>query len=365
LFLIKKMWYKRSMNIESIAKKAGVSTATVSLALNNRRGVSKHTRERILGIVRDVGYKKRPSRALLRGTVQLLKLIRHGHTLNENHNVFISDYIDGIAHKAKDVQLRVEFSSVPAGTTINDITCQMDQQDVAGFLVLGTELSADDIHRIASTQRPVVFLDTFHDFLPYDFVDMNNLDSVYLAVSRLAQTGHRTIGMVTSPVNVVNFRIREEGFRKSLAALGRRVDEEFIFPVDSTYEGAYRDFSSLLSSGKHLPEGLFCCNDIVCLGVSRALREAGCRVPGDVSLIGFDNLPASAHNDPPLTTIRVSNKEIGSTAVLLLKERIANPQKPGSKVMIAGELVARQSVRRGPEKAAEHRSVVAPGDISR
>lgn len=337
------------MNIESIAKKAGVSAATVSLALNNRHGVSKVTRELILGIVREVGYRKRPSRAVTRGTVQFLKLVRHGHTLNENHNVFISDYIDGITHKAKDVQLRVEFSSAPGSTTINDITCQMDQQDVAGFLVLGTELSADDIHTIASGQRPVVFLDTFHDFLPYDFVDMNNLDSVFLAVSRLVQSGHRSIGMVTSPVNVVNFRIREEGFRKSLAALGHCADEELIFPVDSTYEGAYRDFSSLLASGRRIPDGLFCCNDIVCLGVARALREAGRRVPRDVSLIGFDNLPASAHNDPPLTTIRVSNEEIGSAAILLLKERIENPEKPSSKVMIAGKLVDRQSVRHEPD----------------
>jgi len=342
------------MNLESIAKRAGVSAATVSLALNNRQGVSKRTRERILGIVKETGYKKRPSRALMRGTVQFLKLIRHGHTLNENHNVFISDYIDGITHKANDVQLRVEFSSASVSTTINDITYQMDQQDVAGFLVLGTELSADDVHSIASSQRPVVFLDTMYDFLPYDFVDMNNIDSVYLAVFRLVQAGHRTVGMVTSPVNVVNFRIRDEGFRKSLTALGCRVEEELIFPVDSTYEGAYRDFSSLLSSGRRLPEGLFCCNDIVCLGVVRALKEAGYRVPGDISLIGFDNLPASAHSDPPLTTIRVSNKEIGSAAILLLKERIENPEKPSSKVMIAGQLVERQSVRRGTAEAAKN-----------
>ena len=333
------------MNLESIAKRAGVSAATVSLALNNRHGVSSKTRERILGIAREVGYKKRPSRALMRGTVQFLKLIRHGHTLNENHRVFISDYIDGITHRAKDLQLRVEFSSAPASATVDDITLQMDQQDVAGFLVLGTELTPDDIHAIASAQRPVVFLDTIHDFLPYDFVDMNNLDSVYLAVSRLVRSGHRTVGMATSPVNVVNFRIREEGFRRSLAALGQRVDEELFFPVDSTYEGAYRDFAAFLAAGRRLPEGLFCCNDIACLGVARALREAGCRVPADISLIGFDNLPASAHADPPLTTIKVSNKEIGSAAVLLLKERIENPEKPCSKVMIAGQLVERQSVR--------------------
>ena len=134
------------MNLEGIAQKAGVSTATVSLALNNRQGVSRRTRDRILGIAKEVGYKKRPSRAMVRGTVQLLKLIRHGHTLNQDHNVFIADYIDGITHKAKDVHLRVEFASTPATTDISELTLQMDQQDVAGFLILGTELSARGHH---------------------------------------------------------------------------------------------------------------------------------------------------------------------------------------------------------------------------
>jgi len=335
------------MNIVGIAKKAGVSTATVSLALNNRHGVSRRTRERILRIAKEVGYKKRPSRALMRGTVQFFKIIRHGHTLNQDHNVFISDYIDGITHRAKDVQMRVEFSSVPATAGLGDITLQMEQQDVAGFLVLGTELSPDEILAISSVQRPMVFLDTCHDFLPFDFVDMNNADSVFLAVSRLMRAGHRRIGMVTSPVNVVNFRIREEGFRKALAHLDCPVDEEMIFPVDSTFHGAYGEFSALLASGRAMPEALFCCNDIVCLGVVRALREAGRRVPDDISLIGFDNLPASAHSDPPLTTIRVANKEIGAAAISLLKERIENPEKPCSKVLIGGELVERQSVRGG------------------
>ena len=79
--------------------------------------------------------------------------------------------------------------------------------------------------------------------------------------------------------------------------------------------------------------------------MARALREAGISVPKDISLIGFDNLPAAAHSDPPLTSIRVSNKEIGSAAIALLKERIETPQKPSSKVMVSGELVDRQSVR--------------------
>ena len=333
------------MNIVGIAKKAGVSTATVSLALNNRHGVSRRTRERILRIAKEVGYTKRPSRALMRGTVQFLKIIRHAHTLNQDHNVFISDYIDGISHRARDVQMRVEFSSVSAASGLADITAQMEQQDVAGFLVLGTELTAEDVRALATVQRPMVFLDTCHDFLPFDFVDMANEDSVFLAVSHMAGRGHRRIGMVTSRVNVVNFRIREEGFRRALAALGHPVDEGLIFPVDSTFHGAYGEFSALIASGRKLPDALFCCNDIVCLGVLRALREAGRRVPEDISLVGFDNLPASAHSDPPLTTIRVANKEIGAAAITLLKERIENPEKPCSKVLIGGDLVERQSVR--------------------
>ncbi len=331
------------MNLESIAKKAGVSAATVSLALNNRRGVSPTTREKILGIVRETGYKKRPSRGVTRGSVQFLKLIRHGHTLNEDHNVFIADYIDGITHKAKEVQLRVEFSSMSATMTMNDIVYSMGQQDVAGFIVLGTELTAEDVTSIAAVQKPVVFLDTYYDFLSCDFVDMNNLDSVALVVSRLVETGHRTIGMVSSPVTVTNFRLREEGFKACLAQRG--LSPDYMFSVDSTFQGASRDFAACLCAGARLPEALFCCNDIVCLGVAKALKEAGYRVPLDISLIGFDNLPASMHSDPPLTTIRVSKREIGSKAILLLKERMENPDKPSSKVLVGGDLVERQSVR--------------------
>jgi DNA-binding LacI/PurR family transcriptional regulator len=333
------------MNIDAIARKAGVSAATVSLALNNRHGVSKKTRERILGIVKDVGYKKRSSRASQRGTIQFLKIIRHGHTLNEDHNVFIADYIDGITHTAKDVHLRVEFSSVAAGMSMNDLIYQMEQQDVAGFAVLGTELVEEEIRSIASVQKPVVFLDTYFSFLPFDFVDMDNLESVFLVVSRLVETGHRTIGMVTSPVHVTNFRLREEAFRECLKLLGCRFEEEYLFSVDSTYQGAWQEFAGHLRAGRHLPEGLFCCNDIVGLGVARALKDAGLRVPEDISLIGFDDLPASKHSDPPLTTIRVFKREIGSTAILLLRERIDHPEKPCSKVVIGGDLVARQSIR--------------------
>ena len=322
------------MNLDGIARKAGVSAATVSLALNNRHGVSKETRERILGIVKDVGYTKRSSRASLRGTVQFLKLIRHGHTLNEDHNVFIADYIDGITHTAKDAHLRVEFSSAVGSMSMNDLLYQMEQQDVAGFAVLGTELVEEEIRSIATVQKPVVFLDTYFNYLPFDFVDMDNVDSVFQAVSRLVETSHRTIGMVTSPVPVANFRIREAAFRESLRRLGCRFQEEFLFPVDSTYQGAYEEFAALLRAGRRLPEGLFCCNDIVGLGCRarpQGSRHADSR---DISLVGFDDLPASTHSDPPLTTIRVHKREIGSSAILLLRERIDHPEKPCSKVVM-------------------------------
>ena len=263
------------MTLEQIARIAGVSAATVSLALNDRPGVSRETRERILAIVKETGYRARPSGALLRGSVQFLKVVRHGHTLNEDHNVFIADYIDGLTHRAKELQLRVEIASVPGSVSLNDITHSMERQDVAGFIVLGTELTPEDVRGIAAVRKPLVFLDTCHDFLPCDFADMNNLDSVHLVVAELLATGHRTIGMVTSPVNTTNFRLRETGWRESLAYAGARFEEEFFYSVDSTFQGAYRDFAALLAAGRRLPEGLFCCNDIVCLGVAKALREAG------------------------------------------------------------------------------------------
>jgi len=339
------------MNLDDIARKAGVSPATVSLALNNRKGVSKQTREKILTLAGELGYRKRASSPNYKATFQFLQIVRHGHTLNRDHNVFIADYIEGIIREAKEFRVKVEISSYRSSGPIQEIIHTMGQQDASGFIILGTELSDDDVRQFAGFGKPLVFLDTYVEYQPFDFVDMNNGDAVYRVVSHLFETGHRKIGRVSSLGGTRNFLLRESSFRDVLGLFDLELDENHVFEVDSTFQGAYQDFRRILAGKAGLPEGLFCVNDIVCLGVMKAIKEAGYHIPRDVSVVGFDDLPTSALSDPPLTTIQVSKKEIGSMALRLLRDRILNEGSPPVKVQIGGDLIVRESVRNRNSKS--------------
>jgi LacI family transcriptional regulator len=337
------------VRIVDIARVAGVSPATVSLALNDKPGVGNETRRRIRSIARKLDYQPPKAAQLVTASesICLLHIARHGHTVNRDHDVFIADYIDGLGQGSKQLGLSLEVTTFKR-TPIEQIIEAAQQQPAAGLIVLGTELSAADVEAFSPVRKPLVFLDTYHEFLPFDFVDMNNEDSVFTVVSHLQARGHQRIGMVKGSFQgeTRNFRLREQAFVASLARCGLPFEERFVFATDSTFHGAYDDMLGILRRGAELPTALFCSNDIIACGCLKALAAHGVRVPADVSLVGFDDLPLAEVVDPPLTTVRVSKAEIGRMAVTLLVNRIQSENStPPVKVLIGGKLVERQSVR--------------------
>lgn len=339
--------------IKDIAEQAAVSIATVSLVLNNKPGVGETTRERVLKFARELNYSNsNRTEKLIPGaqrTVQFLKIARHGHTVNRDHNVFISDYIDGIIHSAKDLQYKIEVTSFKTTPMDRIVAAVEEQTNLAGAIVLGTELNRDDVLTFRNTSLPLVFIDTFLDYEPFDFVDMNNTDSVFKVIEYFRSYGHSEIGIVRSSMKTRNFCLRDKAFQEGMEILGLPWRNEFVFDTDSTFDGAYGDMKRYLQEGAKLPSALFCTNDIIAFGVLKALRERGVRIPRDVSIIGFDDLPTAAVMDPPLTSIAVSKHEIGSTAMRRLQARIRDPSMPPTKTVVGGTLKERESVARaGP-----------------
>jgi len=331
------------IRVKDIAERVGVSPTTVSLVLNNKPGAGEELRERILKTARELGYTAfRSSRA---HSLCLLQIARHGHAVNRDHDVFLADYIEGLSHGAKQAGFTLEILSFKPGPIAQVIEAALGKT-AAGFIILGTELSREEVEAFELLRKPLVFIDTYHEFLNFDFVDMNNEDSAYQIVSHLVAKGHRDLGMVKGAIETRNFKLREEGFIESLAKFGLDFDPARIYAVDSTFHGAFEDMSSILARGTRLPAALFCANDIIACGCLRAIRQAGLRVPDDVSVVGFDDLPMSAISDPPLTTIRVSKAQIGRMAIQLLVGRFhSDPEAPSAKVLIGGQLIERQSVK--------------------
>jgi len=336
-----------AIRIKDIAQKANVSLSTVSLALNNKIGVKKATRRKIFDIAENLGYEFTQRNLVApvdRGTIQFVQIVQHGHTLNQDHKVFISDYIDGILLGTKNLPYKVEIKSFHS-TPIPQIKAWFKgQTHLSGVIILGTELSHDDILEFMDFPIPAVFMDTFFDYIPLDFVDMNNTDSVFLVLKHLVEKGHDEIGIVRSSVQTRNFWLRDKAFREVLGYLGKNRDEKFIFDVDSTIEGAYSDMKRILDKGAKLPSALFCINDAIAFGILKALREKGNRVPEEVSIIGFDDLPASKLLVPPLSSMVVSKREIGRVALNRLNARIRNPNLPPAKIVVGGQLIERASV---------------------
>ncbi|HTP60369.1 MAG TPA: substrate-binding domain-containing protein, partial [Spirochaetia bacterium] len=280
------------------------------------------------------------------GSLCLLHIARHGHTVNRFHDVFIADYIEGLSHEAKHGGYALEivtFKQAPMEQVLDAALGKASD----GFVILGTELSREDVESFRAVRKPLVFLDTYHEFMDFDFVDMNNEDSVFLILSHLRAMGHRKIGFVRAAVETRNIRLREEGFYAGLDKLGLTVDRSFVFSVDQTYHGATDDMKAIFAGGPRLPTALVCGNDIIACGCLKACSDTGIRVPEDLSIVGFDNLPLSAVVDPPLTTVQVSKAQIGRMAVQLLISRLrGNVEMPSVKVLIGGRLVERRSVSR-------------------
>lgn len=337
-----------SSTVKDIAKAAQVSAATVSLVLNGKGGISDETRSRVLHAAASLNYEPRSakgSRPARAGTLRFVKLAKHGHTVNRDHNTFISDYIDGMSHQAGVCGYKLEVVSYE-GTPVDDVVASLASTSLSGVIVLGTELAEADIRRFQETATvPIVFIDTYYDVVESHFVNMNNRDAVYKILSHFAELGFRHIGFVASNVQTTNFRLRREAFVDGMKALGLAVRPRDIVTVDSTFDGAYQDMLAKLRGGLALPECYFCTNDIITFGCIKALREFKVRVPQDLSIIGFDNLPMSAAMDPPLTTIDVSKRKIGSLAITLLDELIRTPERqPPVKMQVGADLVVRGSV---------------------
>lgn len=335
----------KNLTIRDIAEAAGVSAATVSLVLNGKGDISGVTRAKVLEAVASLNYVPRASKSTSEPgeTLRFLKIAKHGHTVNRDHSVFISDYIDGMSAEATRRNYTLEVVSFE-GQPISSVAESLAGAPISGVVALGTELTEADIRLIQGLGYPTVFIDTFFDVIDANFVDMNNEDAVFKVLSRFHQQGFRRIGFVASHVETTNFKLRRDAFFKNMARLGLSVDAADILSVESTYDGAYNDMRQLLADGLDLAECYFCTNDIIAYGFIRALREHGLTIPDDVSIIGFDNLPQSATMDPGLTTIEVSKRKIGYLAVTILDDLINSTEpQPAVKILVGADLVLRGS----------------------
>ncbi|MFH9352232.1 LacI family DNA-binding transcriptional regulator [Kitasatospora sp. NPDC017646] len=328
---------QRQPVMADVAKLAGVSHQTVSRVLNGAPHVRPDTRDRVLAAIRELDYRPNSAaRALVTRRSQTLGVVSFDSTLYGPASM-----LDGIERAARSAGYFVSVSSLRSldGRSVQEAVDRLRDQGVEGVVVVAPQTSSVSAVARLSSSVPLVAVGS-GDQTQVPMVSVGNRSGAEAATRHLLDLGHRTVHHLAGPANWLESRDREEGWRRALEAAGAPVPD--VERGDWSARSGYQ--AGLRISGLRDVTAVFCANDHMALGLLRALHEAGRSVPGDISVVGFDDIPEAAYFIPPLTTVRQDFGELGRRALELLVEELEGVPHPPAHVQISAEMVLRRSV---------------------
>lgn len=330
------------MTIRDIAEKAGVSPATVSIVLNDKKGVSDETRKRIREIIDRSGYQPVPRKRTSTRLILVLMYVKNGVLVEENQG-FISIIFNAMQDKLKANEYAV--ITVHAGDDMGEVISGIDFSDYAGACVVASEMPRQMYSCLEKITVPFIVIDNLMPGYACPCVGIDNAENVRIALEYCAKCGFRRIGYLKSSFPAENFSARAEAFYKYAEKYHLQVETKKVYSLTPTLRGAHHDMRVLLESGAEIAECFFADNDMIALGAMTCLKEHGYKIPGDVSIIGFDNIPYSGVSSPTLATVNVRREVIGCTAAETLMNLISIGHNEPVKITVVGELKPRKSMR--------------------
>lgn len=338
---------------KELARELGISAAAVSMALNDKPGVSSETRKKVRLLAQEKGFdfsKIKPSPAR-EGSVYFVIYKKNGAVVDDTP--FFSELSEGISEECSRAGVRLhvtyiyesDLEEIVAGKkgTPSGSPDRFFGTDCRGILLLGTEMMTDNLKPFLALPVPIVVVDSYFETFRCDTVLINNVQGAFNATHHLIRKCKSQPGYLKSSYAINNFIERSDGFYKAVRAAGMSTSQCIVHELTPSLDGAYADMMQILESGEPIARCYFADNDLIASGAFRAFREKRYRIPKDIAIVGFDNLPMSRILDPPLTTIDVPKHYMGAQAVKRLLERMETPDMPAIKIEIATELVDRYS----------------------
>jgi LacI family transcriptional regulator len=328
--------------IYDVARLAGVSTATVSRALNGTGQIASATRVAIDAAVEQLGYRPNTiARSLVTKSTQTIALL-----LPDITNPFYAALVAGIQEQALEAGHTMLLCTTDGDPEREEQYLDLLRgKQVDGALVDGLVLPPDRIARFVQDGFPIVCLDRDVDSTSVPLVQVDNRLGARLATEHLVSLGHLRIAHVAGPPELRISEERVEGYRAALRDAGLDPDPALVAAGGFTEEGGYRAIEALSGRGF---SAIFAANDLSALGVISALAAEGRRVPDDVSVVGFDDLRLAAFTTPPLTTIHQPAAEIAKRAMQLLLDLTRGKKVTRQLHLLEPTLVVRGSTARFP-----------------
>ncbi|HEX3051223.1 MAG TPA: LacI family DNA-binding transcriptional regulator [Aggregatilineaceae bacterium] len=334
---------KQRATINDVARVSGVSNATVSRVLSGYEFVRETTRNRVMEAVEHLGYVANlQARSLAGGRSRIIGLLVPN--LDNSYVGTITQGIDReLARAGCDVILYTSHrhpanESLYVSAIANGLT--------EGLLLIAPLAPTTYLDVLREQNFPYVLVDQADDTDNSNVVEATNWQGAYEATHYLNQLGHTRIAFITGSLAVRSAIDRLHGYKAALVNCNIPVREELIIEGDYQQQTGYEITRRLLQSAKPLPTAILASNDLSAFGAMDAAREYGLRIPDDISIIGFDDIPQASFVYPKLTTVRQPLELMGQVAIKILLEQIEGPSHPPQRVALATQLVIRDSCRR-------------------
>jgi len=328
-----------------VATEAGVSRTTVSFVLNGRTDVKipAETRQRVLDAAERLGYHPHaPARQLVGGRSYIVALVLRQSPEQIAGDAVLAETLRGFAASARAGGFRVMVEPLPADDHSPTYADLLRSQHADGLVVSGPRVDDPSLQELVRDGFPIVLQGSLPG-LSVASVDVDNVAGARGAVEHLIELGHRRIACITNaPLVYTAAQERLSGYHAALAAGGIEADPVLVAEGGFDAPSGHVAMSQLIARTAF--DAVFVASDVVALGAIGGLREAGMRVPDDVSMVGFDDIPLAAYFDPPLSTVRLPAFELGQAAGQALIDRIDDRPVP-ERTLLPTELVVRASTR--------------------
>lgn len=334
----------REITIVDVADEAGVSYATVSRVINNKDHVSPEKRERVLRAMAQLGYvANMQARSLAGGESRVVGLL-----VDYLSSSYMDEIIRGIdeALDAENYDLML-YTTHRRKTKESAYVTKLTRRLADGLLLILPRNAAAYLDTLRQRQFPHVLVDYLSDQQNVPSVSTTNFRGAYDAMSFLLSLGHRRIGFITGTMEFGCARDRLDGYRAALKDHGIPVDPQLVCEGDFMQPQGYQNAQRLLSLPEP-PSAIFSSNDMMAFGVMEAARERGLRLPEDLSIVGFDDIPQASYVHPALTTVRQPLEEMGRSAAHLLLKYIAHPNAEIERIELPTRLIIRESCQALP-----------------
>jgi DNA-binding LacI/PurR family transcriptional regulator len=327
------------MDIKQVARRARLSTATVSRTINQSGLVKPETAEKVWRMIRELGYyPNSQARALVSGKSRIFGLI-----ISDIVNPFFPELVKSfeftaIQHGYEVIVANTDYSSERMSSCVR----RMIERKVDGVAIMTSEIEAHLLQQLSHRRLPIVFLDVGKVKPLISNIRVDYDKGIAEAIRHIVSLGHKRIGFISGPPNLKSSQTRQSAFLECIRACGISERRRVVIEGNHKFDGGETAMMELLALPDP-PTAVLTSNDLTAIGALKAIHRAGSQVPNDISLVGFDDIELSQFTQPPLTTIRLSREELGRRAFEILHRCSSGPELLGENVEISTKLVIRES----------------------